>query len=359
MKIQKIEVIQIETPRFYGYISGHVLVKIHVDGDAPIGWGEASDSRSDDVPALAQALNEHLVGRDARQIVELSEFMQSRSWPSSVSDGHVASAIDLGLYDLNGKVQGVPVYQMLGGKVRDRLYACYPIFGWQVRDDFENAASYLQRLVDLGHHLFRYYVSGDAELDNRFLTEMKSRHGDALKLKSIDFSGRFKDWQEAVRYGDTLRHHDPFHFEQPSRDMRASAQFTRRVDLPVTWHINTLQQAYEAAHFEACNAFNVACVAAGPTNIKRILAFGEGAGMKCLIGTDQESTLGVSAQVAVGISSPQISLPCDPMGPVLYTTSPAKQRVRAEGSYLYPFEAPGLGVEIGEAALQGMPVAAA
>ena len=86
MKIQKIEVIQIETPRFYGYISGHVLVKIHVDGDAPIGWGEASDSRSDDVPALAQALNEHLVGRDARQIVELREFMQSRSWPSSVSE---------------------------------------------------------------------------------------------------------------------------------------------------------------------------------------------------------------------------------------------------------------------------------
>jgi galactarate dehydratase (D-threo-forming) len=358
VKIQKIEVIQIETPRFYGYVSGHVLVKIHVQ-DGPIGWGEASDMRTDDVPALAAALNEQLIGRDARQIVEINEFMCSRSWPTSISHRHLVSAIDLGLYDLNGKVQGVPVYQMLGGKVRDKLYCCYPIFGWQVREDFEQAASYLQRLVDLGHHLFRFYVSGDAELDDRFLTEMKSRHGDALKLKSIDFSGRFKDWELAIRYGAALRHHDPFHFEQPSRDMRVSAQFTKRVDLPVTWHIDTLQQAYEAADTGACTAYNVACVAYGPTNIKKILALGEGAGMKCLIGTDQESTLGMSAQVAVGISSTQISLPCDPMGPVLYNTSPAKERVKAEGSYLTPFEGPGLGVEIDEAKLVEMTVASA
>lgn len=358
MKIQSIEVIQIETPRFYGYVSGHTLLKVHVE-DGPVGWGEASDSKCTDVPALAASLNEHLKGRDARQITAINEFMMSRSWGSSVSDRHVASAVDLALYDLNGKAQGVPAYQMLGGKVRDSLYACYPIFGWQVKEDFEQAGSYLQRLVDLGHHLFRFYVSGDAELDDRFLTEMFARHGDKLKLKSVDFSGRFRDWQEVLRYGNRLRHHEPFHFEQPSRDMRVSAEFTRRVDLPVTWHINTLQEAFEAVDTGACNAFNVACVSGGPSNIKKILAFGEGSGVKCLIGTDQESSLGVSAQVAVGISSPQITLPCDPMGPVLYTTSPAKERVRAEGSYLYPYEAPGLGVEMDDAKLAELTVASA
>ena len=38
MKITKVETIQIETPRYYGQISGHVLVKVHVD-DGPVGWG--------------------------------------------------------------------------------------------------------------------------------------------------------------------------------------------------------------------------------------------------------------------------------------------------------------------------------
>ena len=64
MKIQRIEVIQIETPRFYGYVSGHTLVKVHVD-DGPVGLGEASDSKCADVPALAAALNDRLKGQDA------------------------------------------------------------------------------------------------------------------------------------------------------------------------------------------------------------------------------------------------------------------------------------------------------
>ena len=358
MKIDRIEVIQIETPRYYGQISGHVLLRVHVD-DGPIGLGEASDSRCADVPALARQLNEQLKGRDARRIVEVNDFARARSWNSTVSDPHVASAVDLALYDLNGKVQGVPVYQMLGGKVRDVLYCCYPIFGFQVLEDFERAGSYVKRLVDLGHHLFRYYVSGDMDLDDRFLTEMKSRHGDLIRLKSIDFSGRFSDWVEVLRYGDRLRRHDPYHFEQPTYDMRSSAQFTKRVDLPVTWHIGSLQQAREAAERGACTAFNVACVSGGPTHVKRILAVGEAAGLPCLIGTDQESTLGMSAQIAVGITSPQVRLPCDPMGPLLYMASPARERVRAEGSYLTPLEGPGLGVDLDEDKLAELTVARA
>ncbi len=358
MKITKVEAIQIETPRFYGHISGHVLVKVHVE-DGPIGWGEASDSRAQDLEGVVRQYNDLLVGRDGRDITAINEMLRSHRFGSSVSDNHLTSAIDLALYDLNGKVQGVPVYQLLGGKCRDKVYCCYPIFGWQVRDDFERAASYVERLVDLGHHLFRFYVSGDSALDDRFLTEVKARWGEKVKLKSLDFSGRFTNWEEVLRYGMALRHHDPFHFEQPSRDMRVSAQFTKRVDLPVTWHIHSLQQGYEAIDVGACTAFNVACIASGPTYIRRLFALAESAGFRCLIGTDQESTLGVSAQISMGVAMPNLGLPCDPMGPVLYTASPAKERVRAEGSYLYPFEAPGLGVEIDEDKLRQITVASA
>ena len=345
MKITKVETMQIETPRYYGHISGHVLVKVFVD-DGPVGWGEASDSRAEDLAAIARQYNELLVGRDAGAITEINELLRGHAFHSSVTDLHLASAIDLALYDLNGKAQGVPAYRLLGGKMRDRLYCCYPIFGWQVKDDFERALGYLQRLLDLGHHLFRYYVSGDSALDDRFLGEAKRRFDDRLKLKSIDFSGRFADWETAVRYADVLRHHAPYHFEQPSRSLRVSAEFVRRVDLPVSWHINSLELGMEAIEKRACTAFNVACVCGGPTHIRRLFALAEAAGFRCLIGTDQESTLGVSAQVSVGIAMPNTNLPCDPMGPVLYTASPAVERVRAEGSYLYPFAGPGLGVEI-------------
>ena len=358
MNIHHIDVIQIETPRYYGHVSGHLLVGVHTESGL-IGLGEASDSRGTDLPKIAEQFKDLLVGRDAREITAINELLQAHEFQVSISDLHLTSAIDLALYDLNGKAQGVPAYQLMGGKVRERIYCCYPIFGWQVLEDFERAAGYLKRLVDLGHHLFRYYISGDAALDDRFLTDMKTRFGDTMRLKSIDLSGRFNDWEQAVRYAEVLRHHNPYHFEQPSRDMRVSAEFVKRVDLHVSWHINTLRQGFDAIDQGACTVFNMACVASGPTNIRRIFALAEAAGIKCLIGTDQESTLGTSAQVAVGVSVPNLDLPCDPMGPVLYTTSPARERIRAEASHLYPSEAAGLGVELDEQKMAEMTIAVA
>ena len=358
MKITKIEAHQIETPRYYGHISGHLIVKVYVD-EGPVGLGEASDSRATDVSAVVNNYRKLLVGRPAENITEINELLRAHRFNSSVTDMHLASAIDIALYDLNAKAQGVSTYQLLGGKMRERLYCCYPIFGWQVTEDFEKAGGYLQRLIDLGHHLFRYYVSGDCQLDDRFLTEMKSRHGDRIKLKQLDFSGRFRDWESALRYADGLRHHEPYHFEQPSNSMRVSAQFTKRMDLPVSRHINSLEDGYLAAEMGACTAFNVACVSGGPTHIRRLFALAEAAGLGCLIGTDQESTLGTAAQVAVGIAMPNVTLPCDPMGPVLYTTSPAVERMRAEGSYLYPFDGPGLGVELDAKKMASMTVESA
>jgi muconate cycloisomerase len=358
MKITRIEAFQIETPRYYGHVSGHIIIKVHVD-DGPVGLGEASDSRADDLQAITSQYNKLLVGRDATRITEINELLRAHNFRSNVSNLHLASAIDLALYDLNGKAQSVPAYMLMGGKMRDGVYCCYPIFGWQVRENFERAASYLQRLVDLGHHLFRYYISGDSALDDRFLTEMTARFGDRIKLKQIDFSGRFDDWEVALRYAQTLRRHNPYHFEQPSHSLRVCAEFTKRMDLPVSLHINNLQYGYEAVVRGACTAFNVACVSGGPTHIRRLFALAEAAGVKCLIGTDQESTIGTAAQVHIGVAMPNLSLPCDPMGPVLYTASPAKERIRAEGSCLYPPEKPGLGVELDEAKLKNLTVASA
>ncbi|MDP6776527.1 MAG: enolase C-terminal domain-like protein [Candidatus Latescibacteria bacterium] len=358
MKITKIEAWQIETPRFGTIVSGHIILKVHTDGDV-VGIGEVSDSRAGDLANVVRQYNELLVGRDPACITEINTMLREHDFGDEVGSPHLASGIDLGLYDLNGKAQGVPAYQLMGGKVRDRIYCCYPIFGNWVRRDYDYGAKSLQHLADQGHHLFRYYISNDVELDNRFLTEMKDRFGDQIRLKSLDLKGYFKDWEEALRYADVIRHHAPYHFEQPSRDLRECAEFTKRVDLHVSQHIGSLSHGYEAIERGACTAFNLACVIGGPTYIRRIFAMAEGAGIRCLVGTDQESTLGTSAQVQVGVSVPNLDLPCDPMGPVLYTTSPAKERVRAEESYLYPPGEPGLGVELDEVKLKELTVAQA
>ncbi len=359
MKITKIEGHQIETRRAYGHVSGHVILKVHVD-DGPVGLGEASDSRCGDLPALIGQYNDLLVGSDATAITETNERLGTHSFNSTVSDNHCVSAIDLALYDLNGKALGVSANRLMGGKIRDKIYCCYPTWGWQLKEDFDKTVGYVQRLVDHGHHLIRFYISGDdAELDNRFLTTVFDRFGDKVKLKQIDFSGRFNDWRAALEYAQALRHHNPYHFEQPSRNLRVCAEFTKRMDLPVSLHTSNIQTALDSIELRACTAFNLCNVSRGPTYIRRIYAVAESAGIKCLIGTDQESTLGIAGQLHVGATVPNLDLPCDPMGPMLYLDSPAKERIHAEGSYLTVPDGPGLGVELDDEKLKALTIASA
>ena len=353
MKIAKIETFQIETPRYYGVVSGHVIVKLHT-ADGLVGLGEASDSRAEDLHGLTKRYNELLVGRDATRITETNELLRAVDFGSTVGNSHLTAAIDLALYDLNGKAQGVPACQLMGGKVRDSVYFCYPIFGGHERN-----ADFLQRLVDLGHHLFRYYATGDSQADDRFLTEMKSRFGDKIRLKSVDFSGRFDDWEPALRHADALRHHQPMHFEQPSNNLRVCAEFVGRVDMPVSLHIGDLEYGYEAIEQGACTILNLAWISWGPTYVRRMFALAEAAGLKTLLSTDQDSTVGTAGAVHLGVSVPNLDFPGDPAGPLLYTVSPARERIRAEKSHLYPPERPGLGVELDEERMRELTVASA
>ena len=358
MKITKIEAFQIETPRYYGYISGHVVFKFHTD-EGIVGLGEGSDSRAEDLGDLTRRFNELLVGRDPTRIIETNELMRAQNFASTVSNMHLAAAVDIALYDLKGKALGVPAHDLMGGKVRDSIFFTYPIFGDQVRENFEPAAGYVQRLVDMGHHLFRYYVSGDSALDDRFLTEMKSRHGDKVQLKSLDMSARFTDWEPALRYAEALQHHEPLHFEQPSRDMKVCSEFTRRLDAQVSIHIGSLEHGFEVIERGAGTILNIAWLCWGPTYARRVFALAEAAGFKALLSTDQDSTVGTAGAVHLGVTLKNLDIPGDPAGPLLYTVSPAKERIRAEASHLFPPEKPGLGVELDEAKLKELTIASA
>lgn len=366
MKITKVEAFQILTPRYYQEHpvkgseppTGHVIIKLYVD-DGLVGLGEAPDSMADDLGAITKRYSELLIGRDATRITEINELLRAQDFESTVGNAHLTAAIDLALYDLNGKMQGVPAHALMGGKVRESVYFCYPIIGEHLSEGFERNASYLQRLVDLGHHLFRFYISGDAEKDDRFLTEMKNRFGDKIRLKSIDLIGNFPDWETPLRYANVLRHHEPYNFEQPSNDMKVSAEFVKRMDVPVSMHIWNLEHGYEAIERGACTVLNLAWIWFGPTYVRRMFALAEAAGFKTLLSTDQDSTVGTAGAVHLGVSVPNLDLPSDPAGPLLYTASPAKERIRAEGSHLYPPEGPGLGIELDNDKMRELTVASA
>ena len=105
MKIDRIETFQIHTTRYYGTVSGHLLVRLYAEG--VVGHGEASDVKCSDLEAVTAQYREQLLGRDATRITEINEQLRRHDFGSNVSNAHLASAIDIGLLDLNGKARGI------------------------------------------------------------------------------------------------------------------------------------------------------------------------------------------------------------------------------------------------------------
>lgn len=105
------------------------LLKIETDNGLH-GWGEATNwPGSPLIEAACDYIGNYIIGKDARQI----DFL----WTKLYKDFHwlgqagpllsAISAVDIALWDIQGKALGVPVYQLLGGKYREKLqlYANY------------------------------------------------------------------------------------------------------------------------------------------------------------------------------------------------------------------------------------------
>lgn len=87
------------------------------------GWGEASiEWLSPVVEATIQGWKELLVDRDPLDVGAICDDITDRlPWKGGPVLGSAIAAINMALYDIAGKAWDVPVYQILGGKKRDRV----------------------------------------------------------------------------------------------------------------------------------------------------------------------------------------------------------------------------------------------
>ncbi len=111
--------------RFFGRMQT-MLVRIETD-QGIVGWGEAHAAAAPRVhrEVISQLFAPVLIGQDARRIVPLWERMYStqrtRGFNSAGFFSESLSAVDIALWDILGKHLNVPVYQLLGGKFRDKV----------------------------------------------------------------------------------------------------------------------------------------------------------------------------------------------------------------------------------------------
>ena len=114
-----------------------MLLKIETD-QGFYGWGESGLSgRERAVAGAIEHYREFLIGRDPMQIGRIwQEVYRSQYFEGGRVLQAAISAIDIALHDIKGKALGVPVYELLGGKQRDRI----PTFA-STGDDAEGDAA--------------------------------------------------------------------------------------------------------------------------------------------------------------------------------------------------------------------------
>src|SRR6476620_802046 len=114
MKIGRIETFTVP-PRW-------LFVRVESD-DGGLGWGEASlEGHAESVAGAFEALRDRFIGHDPRRIEEIWQIAYRggfyRGGPVLMS---ALAGLEQALWDLKGRSLGLPAWEMLGGRVRDRV----------------------------------------------------------------------------------------------------------------------------------------------------------------------------------------------------------------------------------------------
>src|SRR6201997_67442 len=98
------------------------FLKISTD-EGVVGWSEFMESYgSAGLAGVIRKLSEKLIGLDPRPVEKITAYLHGVTRQSVGGIAHQAiAAIENALVDLKAKALGIPVYEMLGGPVRDRL----------------------------------------------------------------------------------------------------------------------------------------------------------------------------------------------------------------------------------------------
>jgi len=172
-----------------------MFLKIETD-EGVVGWGEpVIEGRARTVEAAVHELSEYLVGQDPSRINDLWQVMYRagfyRGGPILMS---AIAGIDQALWDIKGKVMGQPVYELLGGLVRDKM----KVYSWVGGDRPADVIRDIKRLREGGFDTFKMngteelaIVDSARKVDEAVarIAEIREAFGHDIEF-GIDFHGR-------------------------------------------------------------------------------------------------------------------------------------------------------------------------
>ena len=217
MKITKLELIKVK-PRW-------MFLKMYTDTDT-VGLGEpVLEGHCTAVEAVVREFEEYLIGKDPMMIEHHMQAMYRggfyRGGPLMLS---AISGIEQAMWDIKGKYYNCPVYEMLGGRCRDKIRMYTHVKRAAIAGDFsvEEMLQIAQQRLDAGYTALKYSIIPPIKpIDNPANTRkhverfaaVRNKIGDSVDL-AIDFHGRVSPAM-AIQLCEELKPYHPFFIEEP------------------------------------------------------------------------------------------------------------------------------------------------
>jgi L-alanine-DL-glutamate epimerase-like enolase superfamily enzyme len=335
--------------------SPFLLVKLHTD-EGLVGLGEASCTprwSGEDQVSAAHFIDTYfapaLVGLDPTRIEEIS----ATAFPLVAGNYFTKAAVEMALWDLAGKAAGRPVYELLGGKVRESVGTKWSVSGQPA----EQAAAIARWALGQGFSAMKVKVGlgADADADFARVSAVRDVIGPSAKL-GVDANGGWGDPATAIAAIERLKPLGIAFVEQPvwAGDPEEMAAVRRAVGLPIIADesLYSLADAKQLARAGACDVFSIYIGKAGGIGpAKAIADFAQANGITCTIGSNLELGVGTAAMLHLALAHRGITpdaYPCDIIGPLFYQDDILIEPLSLTSGRAIAVDQPGLGVTLDE-----------
>lgn len=368
----------IETHVCHARMRNWVFVKVITDQPGLYGWGEATlEWHTRGVVGAIEDLAELVVGEDPTRIEHLWQMMyRQHFWHGhGVIRATAMAGIDIALWDIAGKIAGVPCSKLWGGPVRDTIRTYCHLGGGRMEDFYETAVDEAKRFADLAIEAVEEGFTAMKSMAvpptmpveglpavraaEAAVAAMREAVGDEIDLM-VDCHARPSPAM-GLQFGKALDPYGLYFFEEPCwpESIDGLAMINAALKTPVATgervtHLAAFRDLFARRACEVCQLDLTHC--GGFSEARRIAALAD-AHRIALAPHNPQGPVSTAASLEFGFSQPGYII-CE----TVHADVPWRDdvvtegfQVQPKGRLVSPNQRPGLGIELDEAEIAKHP----
>jgi len=256
--------------------------------------------------AIEKLVKPRVLGQDLKELGTIKGSINR----AFVGNRRVKSGVETALYDLIAKSLHVPVYVLLGGRVKKEIR----VIRLMSLDDPDKMADDARRIIGEGITALKLKVSGEYHLDVKRVSKVRDAVGSGIFLK-IDANEAF-DAKSAIRLAKSLADLEVEVFEQPVPRSQTQALLEVKNHSPIKVEADqsagSVTEAFQLIQNGVVDSINTSVHKAGGLIEARQIADLCGlSGVSCHLGNTAGCMLGDAAALQLAASSTSISPLCE------------------------------------------------